>query len=134
MPRHCFLLNSVDEILIMVPTGSVASLWQQCGRAGRREQCSLSIYVAFDDPLDQYFIQHPKCLFGRPIECVQIDASNCQILEQHLVCAAYELPLQTQDEEIFGKKMMDIVGSLVQCGKQPNHHILIVNQQIMKSQ
>lgn len=48
--------------------GSVASLWQQAGRAGRREQHSLSIYVAFDGPLDQHFMRHPNELFARPIE------------------------------------------------------------------
>ena len=52
--------------------GSVASLWQQAGRAGRREQASTSIYIAFDGPLDQYYFQHPEQLFGRPIEHSQV--------------------------------------------------------------
>ena len=52
--------------------GSVASLWQQAGRAGRREQASTSIYIAFDGPLDQYYFQHPQQLFGRPIEQSQV--------------------------------------------------------------
>lgn len=103
-------------MLVTCP-GSVASLWQQCGRAGRREQCSLSIYVAFDGPLDQYFMQHPRSLFERSIECVQIDASNCKIMQQHLVCAAYEAPLHTEDEQVFGEKIVDVVGSLIGSGK-----------------
>ena len=52
--------------------GSVASLWQQAGRAGRREQASTSIYIAFDGPLDQYYFQHPQQLFGRAIEHSQV--------------------------------------------------------------
>ena len=52
--------------------GSVASLWQQAGRAGRREQSSLSLVVAFDGPLDQHFVRHPQELFERPIEAVQV--------------------------------------------------------------
>jgi len=52
--------------------GSVASLWQQAGRAGRRSQHSLSVYVGFDGPLDQHFMRQPQDLFARPIECVQV--------------------------------------------------------------
>ena len=50
----------------------MASLWQQAGRAGRREQSSLSLVVAFDGPLDQHFVRHPQELFERPIEAVQV--------------------------------------------------------------
>ena len=50
----------------------MASLWQQAGRAGRREQASTSIYIAFDGPLDQYYFQHPQQLFGRAIEHSQV--------------------------------------------------------------
>jgi DEAD/DEAH box helicase domain-containing protein len=52
----------------------VASLWQQAGRAGRREQASLSVYVAFDGPLDQHFMRHPGDLFGRPVEQAMVGA------------------------------------------------------------
>ena len=52
----------------MVETGSIASFRQQAGRAGRREQQSMSIYVAFDGPLDQYFMTFPRNLFDKPIE------------------------------------------------------------------
>ena len=52
--------------------GSVASMWQQAGRAGRREQPSVSIYVGFDGPLDQFFMHQPETLFKRPIEKAQV--------------------------------------------------------------
>ena len=55
--------------------GSVASLWQQAGRAGRREQPSTSIYIAFDGPLDQFFMKQPDKLFGRAIECAQVSCA-----------------------------------------------------------
>lgn len=58
----------------------IFSLWQQAGRAGRRERPSLAVYVAFDGPLDQYFMNHPRKLFGSPIECCHIDAQNRQVL------------------------------------------------------
>ena len=55
-----------------ISAGSVSSLWQQAGRAGRREQASLSIYIAFDGPLDQYFMHNPRALFDRSIEKAQV--------------------------------------------------------------
>ena len=56
--------------------GSVSSLLQQAGRAGRREQPSASIYVAFDGPTDQYFFRHPEQLFGRPVEKAQVPPAH----------------------------------------------------------
>lgn len=55
-----------------VAAGSVASLWQQAGRSGRREQPSVSIYIGFDGPLDQFFMHQPENLFTRPIETAQV--------------------------------------------------------------
>ena len=60
----------------LLHAGSVASLWQQAGRAGRREQPSTSIYIAFDGPLDQYFMKQPDKLFGRAIERAQVCNEN----------------------------------------------------------
>ncbi len=56
----------------MHAAGSVASLWQQAGRAGRREQPSVSIYIGFDGPLDQFFMHQPENLFSRPVENAQV--------------------------------------------------------------
>ena len=56
----------------MPGAGSVASLWQQAGRAGRREQPSVSIYIGFDGPLDQFFMHQPENLFSRSIETAQV--------------------------------------------------------------
>ncbi len=86
--------------------GSVASLWQQVGRAGRRGQSqkdtSLAILVAQDNPLDQYFMRHPDALFSKPHEHALIDPENLHVLLPHLACAAQELPLTPADEQIFG--------------------------------
>ena len=54
----------------------MASLWQQAGRAGRREQPSLSIYIGFDGPLDQFFMHQPENLFSRPIETAQVSSDR----------------------------------------------------------
>ena len=55
------------------------SIWQQVGKAGRRERDSVAVYVAYDGPLDQYFMKYPRKFFGSPIECFQIDAQNLQV-------------------------------------------------------
>ncbi|KAL2462078.1 ATP-dependent helicase [Abeliophyllum distichum] len=96
-------VGNIDVTLHLGFPGSIASLWQQAGRSGRREKPSLSIYVAFEGPLDQYFMKFPQKLFRGPIECCHIDAKNEQVLEQHLVCASLEHPLSlVHDEKYFG--------------------------------
>jgi DEAD/DEAH box helicase domain-containing protein len=80
------------SVLVGYP-GTIASLWQQAGRAGRGTRRVLSVLIGLDDPLDQYFMRHPCDLFGRPHEHALIDPSNPYILEQHLPCAAHEIPL-----------------------------------------
>lgn len=86
-------VGALDVSLHLGHPGAVASLWQQAGRAGRREQHALSVYVAFDGPLDQYFMHRPEKLFRASVESAVIDAENSQILSCHAACAAYELPL-----------------------------------------
>ena len=86
-------VGTLDVTLHLGFPGSVASLVQQAGRAGRRGRRALGVYVAFDGPLDQYFMREPGRLFSRPIERAAIDPSNATILEAHAACAAHELPL-----------------------------------------
>ncbi|KAG6675366.1 hypothetical protein I3842_15G097700 [Carya illinoinensis] len=106
-------VGHIDVTLHLGFPGSIASLWQQAGRAGRRERSSLAVYVAFEGPLDQYFMNHPKKLFGSPIECCHVDAQNRQVLEQHLVCAAHEHPLSLlYDEKYFGSGLRGALLSL----------------------
>lgn len=73
--------------------GSVASFWQQGGRAGRRGQGSLVVLVARDDPLDTYLVHHPQALLDRPVEATVTDPANPYVLGPQLLCAASELPL-----------------------------------------
>jgi len=85
--------------------GTIASTWQQAGRAGRRESVSVAIVVATSGPLDQYIIQHPEYFFRRTPEQGIIDPNNLIILLSHLKCAAFELPFQ--DQEKFGSDSTD---------------------------
>ncbi|PNY04728.1 ATP-dependent helicase hrq1-like protein [Trifolium pratense] len=110
-------VGEIDVTLHLGFPGSIASLWQQAGRGGRRARPSLAIYVAFGGPLDQYFMNNPRKLFERPIECCHIDSQNKQVLEQHLVCAAHEHPLSVQyDEQYFGACLESCLNSLKDRG------------------
>ncbi len=86
-------IGDLDASVLVGYPGTIASLWQQAGRAGRGNRCALTALIALDDPLDQYFMRHPRDLFGRPHEHALIDPSNPYILEMHLPCAAHENPL-----------------------------------------
>lgn len=88
-------IGDLDASILVGFPGTIASLWQQAGRAGRGTRHALSVLIALDNPLDQYYMRHPGDLFGRPHEHALIDPSNPCILQQHLPCAAHELPLST---------------------------------------
>ena len=105
-------IGELEACLMNGYPGTIASTWQQAGRAGRRQGESLAVLVAADDPLDQYLVRHPEFLFGSPCEEAVIDLENPRILGAHLACAAYELPLREGDEEYFGEGMWRLVDDL----------------------
>jgi DEAD/DEAH box helicase domain-containing protein len=74
--------------------GTIASTWQQAGRAGRRESVSVAVLVATSGPLDQYVINHPEYFLKRSPELGIVDPDNLIILLSHVKCAAFELPFQ----------------------------------------
>jgi DEAD/DEAH box helicase domain-containing protein len=96
--------------------GSIASTWQQAGRAGRGEERSLSFLIAQDNPLDQYLMRHPEAFFGKSVEHALIDPGNSHILAPHLLCAAYELPLGERDRGLFGNKFTSVAAELEETG------------------
>lgn len=105
-------IGELEACLMNGYPGTIASTWQQAGRAGRRQGESLAVLIAADDPLDQYLMRHPEFLFGSPCEEAVIDLENRRILGDHLACAAYELPLREGDEEYFGEGMWGILEEL----------------------
>jgi DEAD/DEAH box helicase domain-containing protein len=85
--------------------GTVASLRQQWGRAGRRER-GLAILVASEDALDQFFAREPAALLTRRVEAAILDHANPRILDPHLLAAAYEAPLGETDVETLGAEAL----------------------------
>ncbi len=85
-------IGQLDVCLLCGYPGTIASTWQQAGRAGRRQGESLTILVAGSSPLDQYIVGHPDFFFGQSPERALINPDNLYILINHLKCAAYELP------------------------------------------
>jgi DEAD/DEAH box helicase domain-containing protein len=117
-------VGGLDATMSVGYPGTVASLWQQAGRAGRGSSSSLAFLVGLDNPLDQYFMRYPGELFGRPHEHALIDPGNVYILEQHLPCAAYEHPLASVDETHFGHGFVEAMVSLEEQGLttyEPDH-------------
>lgn len=95
-------VGTLDATVITGYPGSISSTWQQAGRSGRRMEQSLSILVGKDNPLDQYLMNHPEAFFGKPVENALISTENRHIMDPQLLCAAYEVPLTTEDGSTFG--------------------------------
>ncbi|MGI6240175.1 MAG: DEAD/DEAH box helicase, partial [Christensenellales bacterium] len=85
-------IGELDACVLCGYPGTIASTWQQAGRAGRRGATSLLIVVATSSPLDQYMISHPDYFFEQSPENARINPENLYIFMNHLKCAAYELP------------------------------------------
>jgi DEAD/DEAH box helicase domain-containing protein len=110
-------VSGLDAVLLAGFPGTLASLWQQAGRAGRRGTNALAVLVARDDPLDTYLVHHPEAVFGRPVEAAVLDPDNPYILGPHLECAAAELPLTERDIELFGPSAAGVLADLVRRGR-----------------
>ncbi|HSK92079.1 MAG TPA: DEAD/DEAH box helicase, partial [Euzebyales bacterium] len=89
-------IGSLDAVIIVGWPGTAASFWQQAGRAGRRGNEALVVFVGEDNPLDHYLLAYPERLLGRPLEHARSDVTNPYILAPHLECAAWELPLDPE--------------------------------------
>ena len=103
-------IGSLDAVIISGYPGTMISTWQQSGRAGRSNQKSLAILIAFENQLDQYFMNNPKFFFDKPHENAIIDLTNPILQEAHILCAAKELPIKKGEvKKYFGidEKILD---------------------------
>ncbi len=108
-------VGALDAVVIGGWPGTVASLWQQAGRAGRRGREAAVAFVANDDPLDHYLLAHPDQLWERPLESAIVDVTNPYVLLPHLRCAAWELPL-ADGEDVFGD-VTSVVSEEIEAGR-----------------
>jgi DEAD/DEAH box helicase domain-containing protein len=109
-------VGSLDVALVTGFPGTVTSLRQRWGRAGRAGH-GWAVLVAGQDALDQFFMREPERLFSRPVEEAVIDLANSQILDAHLQSGAYELPLTAEDEQYFGEAGMLRAARLADAGR-----------------
>jgi len=96
--------------------GSIASTWQQAGRSGRSKDRSLSFLIGLDNPLDQYFMRHPDYFFRKNFENALVNPDNPYILRAHLLCAAWELPLDSGAGRYFGAASDRTIAALEKQG------------------
>jgi DEAD/DEAH box helicase domain-containing protein len=98
-------VGMLDAVISVGFPGTVASLRQQWGRAGRRGH-GLAVMVASEDALDQYFMREPETLLGRRVEAAILDHENPRVLDGHIAAAAFEAPLDDADAEILGDEAL----------------------------
>lgn len=106
-------VGGLDACVLDGFPGTIASMWQQAGRAGREGQPSVAVLVAGVDQLDRWFAAHPDQLLARPPEPAVINPANPFVLAPHLACAAYEQPLRPDDDRWWGELLHDGVRDLV---------------------
>ncbi len=98
-------VGALDGVVSVGFPGTMASLRQQWGRAGRRGH-GLAVLVATDDALDQYFMREPEMLLNRRVEAAILDHENPRVLDGHVAAAAFEAPLDEADAEILGPEAL----------------------------
>jgi DEAD/DEAH box helicase domain-containing protein len=101
----------LDCVISVGFPGTVASLRQQWGRAGRRDH-GLAVLIASEDALDQYFMREPETLLGRRVEAAILDHENVRVLDGHVLSAAFEAPLDDRDRPILGDRALERAAEL----------------------
>ena len=99
-------VGGLDAVVTAGFPGTVASFWQQAGRAGRRGQGSLVVLVARDEPMDTYLVHHPDALLGKPVERSVFNPHNPYVLRGHVYCAAVEKPPSEAEVDELGARQV----------------------------
>ncbi|MEA1910475.1 MAG: DEAD/DEAH box helicase [Spirochaetota bacterium] len=107
-------IGGLDLAVLAGFPGSISSVWQQAGRAGRSNTLSAAIIIASASPVDQYLVKNPDYFFERSPESAWINPDNIFILLDHLKCAVFELPFHDTDE--FAGPVADFMSYLEEEG------------------
>jgi DEAD/DEAH box helicase domain-containing protein len=110
-------IGDLDLCLLVGYPGSVISTWQRGGRVGRSGQDSALILIAGEDALDQYFMRNPRDFIDREPESAVVNPFNIQIMTQHLVCAAAELTLKTDERILEAENASEALAQLEKEGQ-----------------
>jgi DEAD/DEAH box helicase domain-containing protein len=108
-------VGALDAVVCCGYPGSVASIWQQWGRAGRGKDPALAVYIAGRDSLDQFLFENPPRVLGRRVEAARVTMENPYILGPHLLAAANEAPLDADDEEYFGPAYRSVAKEMMEA-------------------
>jgi len=111
-------IGTLDCAISVGFPGTVASLRQQWGRAGRREH-GLALMIASEDALDQFFMRDPEALIGRRVEAAILDHASPRILDGHLRAAAYEAPIVPEDADTLGPEALERAASVPELRSTP---------------
>jgi len=114
-------IGDLEATVLTGYPGSIASAWQQAGRSGRSAHSSLSFLIAQENPLDQYLMRNPDFFFSKNFDNAIINPGNPYILKPHLLCAAWEKPLEDKDKEFFGESST-MLTELEQEGRLRKRH------------
>jgi len=106
-------VGALDAVVCCGYPGSVASIWQQWGRAGRGKDPALAVYIPGRDSLDQFLFENPPRVLGRRVEAARVTMENPYILGPHLLAAAHEAPLDADDEEYFGPAYRSVARAMM---------------------
>ena len=102
-------IGSLDAVITVGFPYTIANLRQQSGRAGRRNKDSLSVLIGDCFATDQYYMENPDEIFTKPNCELQVDLQNMLVLEGHIQCAAFEMPVQPEEDKVyFGKQLPEI--------------------------
>ena len=105
-------VGALEACIVVGYPGTLASFFQQSGRAGRKERDSLVVLIGLDTAVNQYVMSHPEYLFDRALEQGVVDKDNPFVITGHLRCATHELPLASDEARRFGEHADLVLGIL----------------------
>ena len=113
-------IGTLDACILVGYPGTVASLWQQAGRAGRGQEESVVFLIGQNSPMDQYLMVHSDYIFGQSPEQAVVDPDNPHVAVGHVKCAVHELPLADDEVDIFGP-YADVILELLEEDESVRH-------------